>query len=277
MGRLDDKVAIITGVARGLGRSAAVRLAQEGARIVGLDICSDIASVQYEMASPDDLRETVRLVEAVGGRIDAFEADVRDQAALHRIAQHAIETYGRLDIVSVNHGIASFGRLWEVTDEQWDDMIGINLTGVFTTIRAVVPRMIEAGNGGAIVLMSSVGGIRGLANVGPYVATKHALNGMTKTLANEVGPYGIRVNALCPGNVETAMVLNQAFGRFIYPNQDHVSAEEIASALRGVHVFDIPWVSPDDISNALLYLVSDEGRYVTGVALPVDGGTLIKG
>jgi (+)-trans-carveol dehydrogenase len=278
MGKLEGKVAFITGAARGQGRSHAVRLAQEGADIIAVDLLDQVGSVGYPLATPEDLDETVRLVEALDRRIVASKADVRDTAALQRAVDDGVAELGRLDIVLANAGIASFAPVEELTDEMWDDMIAVNLTGVFKTVRAAVPHLKAGGNGGAIVLTSSTAGIMGLPNLTHYVAAKHGVVGIMKTLALELAPHMIRVNSVHPTSVDTMMIHNeQTYGTF---RPDKVPAEvtrdDVGEAFQSLNALPIEWVDPVDISNAILFLVSDDGRYVTGVQLPVDAGSVIK-
>jgi (+)-trans-carveol dehydrogenase len=277
MGRLDGKVAFITGAARGQGRSHALRLAQEGADIIAVDICSQVETVGYPLATSDDLAETVRQVEALDRRIVATEADVRDSAALTRAVDDGVAQLGRLDIVLANAGIASFAPVEDLTDEMWDDMIGINLTGVFKTVRAAVPHLRAHGQGGAIVITSSTAGIKGLANLAHYVAAKHGVVGLVKTFANELAPDMIRVNSVHPTAVSTDMIHNdQTYGNFV-PEKPaaEVTQDDVAPRFQALNALPIPWVDTADISNAILFLVSDDARYVTGVQLPVDAGSVI--
>ncbi|MGY1696456.1 MULTISPECIES: mycofactocin-coupled SDR family oxidoreductase [unclassified Geodermatophilus] len=278
MGKLDGKVAFITGAARGQGRSHAVRLAQEGADVVAVDICADVPTVGYPMATEEDLAETVRQVEALDRRIVARVADVRDSAALESAVGEGVAELGRLDIVLANAGIASFAPVEDLTDEMWDQMIGINLTGVFRTVRAAVPHLRAHGQGGAIVITSSTAGIKGLANLAHYVAAKHGVVGLVKTLANELAPDMIRVNSVHPTSVSTDMIHNrETYGNFV-PDKppDEVTRDDVAPMFQGLNALPIPWVDPVDISNAILWLVSDDARYVTGVQLPVDAGSVVK-
>jgi SDR family mycofactocin-dependent oxidoreductase len=278
MGKLDGKVAFITGAARGQGRSHALRLAQEGADIIAVDICAQIDSVGYPLATPDDLAETVRQVEALDRRIVASQADVRDSSALRQAVDEGVAQLGRLDIVLANAGIASFAPVADLTDEVWDDMIDINLTGVFKTVRASVPHLRAHGQGGAIVITSSTAGIKGMANLAHYVSAKHGVVGLMKTLANELAPDMIRVNSVHPTAVDTDMIHNdQTYGLFM-PDKpaSEVTRDEVGEIFQALNALPIRWVDPVDISNAILFLVSDDGRYVTGVQLPVDAGSVIK-
>ncbi|AKE89588.1 mycofactocin-coupled SDR family oxidoreductase [Rhodococcus aetherivorans] len=278
MGQLEGKVAFITGAARGQGRSHAVRLAQEGADIIAVDLCAQVDTVGYPLATADDLAETVRQVEALDRRIIAGQADVRDSAALKSAVDEGVAQLGRLDIVLANAGIASFAPVEDLTDEMWDDMIDINLTGVFKTVRAAVPHLKANDDGGAIVLTSSTAGIKGLANLAHYVAAKHGVVGLTKTLANELAPHMIRVNSVHPTAVDTDMIHNEQTYSVFLPDKkpSEITREEAAESFKAMNALPIEWVEPVDISNAILFLVSDAGRYVTGVQLPIDAGSVIK-
>ena len=278
MGRVEGKVAFITGAARGQGRSHAVRLAQEGADIIAVDLLGTVGTVGYPLATQEDLDETVRQVEALDRRIIASKADVRDSAALKAAVDDGVAQLGRLDIVLANAGIASFAPVDEMTDEMWDDMIDVNLTGVFKTVRAALPHLKAGGNGGAIVLTSSTAGIKGLANLAHYVAAKHGVVGLVKTLANELAPHMIRVNSVHPTAVDTTMIHNEQTYPLFRPDKSpsDVTRDDVGEAFQSLNALPIEWVEPVDISNAILWLVSDEARYVTGVQLPVDAGSVIK-
>ena len=278
MGRVEGQVAFITGAARGQGRSHAVRLAQEGADIIAVDLLGTVGTVGYPLATQEDLDETVRQVEALDRRIIASKADVRDSAALKAAVDDGVAQLGRLDIVLANAGIASFAPVDEMTDEMWDDMIDVNLTGVFKTVRAALPHLKAGGNGGAIVLTSSTAGIKGLANLAHYVAAKHGVVGLVKTLANELAPHMIRVNSVHPTSVDTTMIHNQQTYALFRPDKapSDVTRDDVGEAFQSLNALPIEWVEPVDISNAILWLVSDEARYVTGVQLPVDAGSVIK-
>jgi (+)-trans-carveol dehydrogenase len=278
MGKLEGKVAFITGAARGQGRSHAVRLAQEGADIIAVDLMGPVETVGYPLATQQDMDETVRLVEALDRRIIASKADVRDSAALKAAVDDGVAQLGRLDIVLANAGIASFAPVDEMTDQMWDDMIDINLTGVFKTVRAAVPHLKADGRGGAIVLTSSTAGIKGLANLAHYVAAKHGVVGLVKTLANELAPYMIRVNSVHPTSVDTMMIHNEQTYAAFRPDKapSDVTRDDVGEAFQSLNALPIQWVEPVDISNAILWLVSDDARYVTGVQLPVDAGSVIK-
>jgi SDR family mycofactocin-dependent oxidoreductase len=275
-GRVEGKVAFVTGAARGQGRSHALRLAQEGADIVAVDLCDKVETIQmYGPASEEDLAETVRLIEDLDRRVVATKADVRDSAALSAALADGVSQLGRLDIVCANAGVFEIAPALEITDAAWRDMIDINLTGVWNTCKAALPHLVEAG-GGAIVITSSTAGIKGVANTVHYTATKHGVIGIMRTLANEFAPHHIRVNTVHPTGVDTDMIMNEKTWGLFLPDVEHPTREQAAEAFATTNALPVPWVEPIDISNAVLWLASDEARYVTGVMLPVDAGFTIK-
>ena len=275
-GRVAGKVAFITGAARGQGRSHAIRLAQEGADIIAVDLAGQIGSVPYAMSTPDDLAETVKEVEALDRRIVATQADVRDYGAVKAALDAGVAELGHLDIVSANAGIFSTAPTAELTEEEWGQMIDINLSGVWRTCKAAIPQLIEAGNGGSIIITSSGAGLKGFPNFAHYVSAKHGVVGLMRTLALELAPYSIRVNSLHPTNVNTDMIQNEAMYHLFVPGSENPTREEFASVSQSMQALPISWVEPVDISNALLFLASDEGRYITGVTFPVDAGMTQK-
>ena len=264
-GKLEGKVAFITGAARGQGRSHAIRLAQEGANIIAVDLCRQIDSVAYPMATPEDLAETVKEVEALDRRIVAREADVRDEAGLKAAFDAGVAELGPVDIVLANAGIAPMA-LGEERHEAWQDVIDVNLTGVFNTVETAIPSMIERGQGGAIVLTSSTAGINGIGGATRgglgYTASKHGVVGLMRSYANTLAPHSIRVNSVHPTGVRTPMVVNEVMQQFL--ESDPAMGQAMANAL------PVDMVEPVDISNAILWLVSDDGRYVTGITVPVE-------
>jgi len=276
MGKLDGKVAFITGAARGQGRAHAVRFAEEGANIIAVDICAPVETAPYDMGTAAELEETTRLVEAVGGKIVSKIADVRDLAALTAAVDEGVEQFGRLDIILGNAGICTYGDLATMSEEQFDEMIEIDLTGVWKTVRAGVGKIIEGGNGGSIVLTSSTAGLKNQNTIGHYVAAKHGVTGLTKALANELAPHNIRVNSIHPTNCRTPMMTNPGVRKMFRPDLENPTLEDAIPAYGSILLLDTPWVEPEDVSNAILFLVSDEGRFVTGTALPVDAGMLAK-
>ena len=219
---------------------------------------------------------TVALVEKAGRRIVARQADVRDFAGLQAVVDEGLHTFGHLDVVCANAGIASFGPTWELSEQSWQDMIDINLTGVWHTIKATVPSMISAGRGGSIIITSSTAGLKGMANIAHYTAAKHGLVGLMRTLANEVAPHSIRVNTVHPTNVATDMILNDSTFHLFRPDIANPTQDDMIEAMSSLNALPVPWVESDDVANAALFLASDEARYITGVALPVDAGCVIK-
>ena len=269
MGKLDGKVAVITGGARGQGRSHALTLAREGADIVVCDIASQLPTVAYPMGTEDDLNETVRLVEDLDRRCVAVKADVSDEQAMQGVVDRAVSEFGKVDILVANAGIASFGSAWELTRQQWDEMLRVNLTGVWESCKAVIPHMIQR-RAGRIICTSSMAGLKGIAGAAHYVSAKHGVIGLVRTLAIELAPYDIRVNAVCPTNVQTPMIDNEATFRLFDP--EHGSREGALAAMRQFNLLDTPWIQSQDVSNAVLFLASDDAAWLTGVALPVDAG-----
>jgi (+)-trans-carveol dehydrogenase len=278
MGTLDGKVALVTGAARGQGRSHAVTLAEAGADIVALDLCEDISTVFYPLATKADLEETERLVRATGRRVLARTVDVRSQDALDAAVAEALEELGPLDVVSANAGIATtMVKTWELTEADWQDVLDVNLTGVFHTVKAVVPSMIAAGRGGSITLTSSLAGLKGYSNIAGYVAAKHGVNGLMRTLANELGPYGIRVNTVCPGLIHTDMMMNQPTYDVFRPELVNPTKEQATEVFSSMQVLPTDWLEPRDVSEVVAWLASDAARFITGVAMPVDGGQIGRG
>ncbi len=266
MARLEGTVAFITGIGRGQGRSHALRLASEGADIIGVDICADLASVAYSMSTRADLDETVRLVEGLDRRIVARVADVRDRVALQAVVDEGVAELGRLDFVVANAGISpGLFRLTTPEEDQqaWDEGLGVNLTGVWNTTQVAIPHLVAAGRGGAIVLTGSTAGLRGMGG-GVYGVAKHGVVGIMRGLANDLAEHSIRVNVVHPTAVNTLMATNEAMQGFLATQVD-----------KGVHMrnaLPVDMLEPSDISNAVAFLCSDEGRYITGTNLPVDAG-----
>jgi SDR family mycofactocin-dependent oxidoreductase len=276
VGRMDGKVAFITGAARGQGRSHALRLAEEGADIIAVDVCQPVESAPYEMPTSAELAETAKLVEELDRRIVAREADVRDLPGLQAVVQEGVSEFGHIDAVVANAGIASVAPTMEMEESMWQEMIDINLTGVWKTIKAAVAPMLERRQGGAVIITSSVAGLAGAANLAHYVAAKHGVVGLMRVLTQELAPYMIRVNSVHPTTVNTPMVKSEYFYRLVRPDLENPTADDAAEVFVGLNALPIPWVEPIDISNAVLWLASDEARYVTGVTLPVDAGCLQK-
>jgi (+)-trans-carveol dehydrogenase len=272
MDRLNGKVALVTGAARGQGRSHALTLAREGADIVAVDICEDIATVPYELATKEDLAETLAGVESLDRRCVAIEADVRDSAQMNAAVERAVGELGRLDIVVANAGICTAQSWDEVDDDVWDDVIGSNLTGVWRTLRPSIPHLIEVG-GGAIVITASSAALRGYNGLLPYSASKAGVYGLMKTLSVELGPHNIRVNTISPGNTASPMFHSQFFVDLFVGHED-ATLDELEFPARATTTMPTGWAEAQDQSNAVLFLVSDEARFITGVNLPVDAGTV---
>ncbi|HVQ97812.1 MAG TPA: mycofactocin-coupled SDR family oxidoreductase [Mycobacterium sp.] len=277
-GRVAGKVAFITGAARGQGRSHAVRLAQEGADIIAVDICGPVSNnTRIPPSTPDDLAETADLVKALDRRIVTAEVDVRDFAALQAAVDSGVEQLGRLDIIVANAGIGNGGRTLDKTSEDdWQEMIDVNLSGVWKSVKAGVPHVLSGNRGGSIILTSSVGGLKAYPHTGQYCAAKHGVVGLMRTFAVELGPHFIRVNSIHPTNVNTPLFMNDATMKLFRPDLKNPGPDDLAVAAKFMHVLPIGWVEPVDISNAVLFLASDESRYVTGVTLTVDAGSMLK-
>ncbi|MCV7409509.1 NAD-dependent oxidoreductase [Mycobacterium florentinum] len=268
-GSLQGRVAFVTGAARAQGRAHAVRLAREGADIIALDICASASdTVTYTPATPEDLSETVRLVEAEGRKILARAGDIRDDPTVRQLVADGVEQFGRLDIVVANAGVLGWGRVWELTDEQWDTVIGVNLTGTWRTLRAAIPAMIEAGNGGSIIVVSSSAGLKATPGNGHYSASKFGLTALTNTLAIELGEYGIRVNSIHPYSIDTPMIEPEAM------------MEIFAKHPRFVHSFPpMPmqykgFMAAEEVSDVVAWLAGDGAGTITGMQIPVDKGAL---
>ncbi len=276
-GRVQGKVAFITGAARSQGRSHALRLAQEGADVIAVDLCGPVDTIDmYPPATEDDLAETVRQVEALDRRIVATKADVRDAEALRSALDEGVAQLGRLDVVLANAGVFEISPALEITDRAWQDMIDVNLTGVWNTCKVALPHLVDGGRGGAIVLTSSTAGLKGTPNTIHYTAAKHGVVGIMRTLANEFAQHSIRVNSVHPTGVDTVMIQNPKTWGLFDPEEPNPSRESAEPVFRSTNALPVPWVDPVDISNAILFLVSDEARYVTGVTLPVDAGYTVK-
>jgi (+)-trans-carveol dehydrogenase len=275
MGRVEGKVAFITGAARGQGRSHALMLSKEGAAIIAVDICGQIDTVPYQMGTKSDLDDTVRLVKAAGGTIFAERADVRDYEQMCEVLGRGVAHFGGLDIVCANAGITSMAPLASMDNAMWSDMIEVNLAGAWKTCKSSVPYLIERG-GGSIIMTSSVAGLHGEANVGNYVAAKHGLIGLMRSFAKELMPYMIRVNTVNPTTVDTPMVHNSATYSLFRPDLAAPTRDDVRGAFVDLNGFPVPWIDPSDVSNAIIYLASDESRYVTGSVLLIDAGQLQK-
>lgn len=272
MGRFSGRVVLVTGAATGQGRSHAVAFAEEGADVVLVDVAADLPVVPYEQGTPDQLADTVALVGKAGGRAIATTADVRDRDGLAAAVAHGVDALGRLDVVVANAGVVQIKAAGEVTPEDWATVVGVNLTGTWNTLQLALPHLLASR--GSAVVTSSAAGVKGVPHMSHYSASKAGLLGLVRSLAAELGPQGVRVNAVLPTTVDTAMV------RWSYPlfrpDLDAPTAADVKPAFAGMNALPVPWIEPADVSAAVLWLASDEARYVTGVALPVDAGTLVR-
>jgi (+)-trans-carveol dehydrogenase len=278
MGLVDGKVALITGAGRGQGRSHALKLASEGADVIAVDIGGgQVETIPYELASEADLDATVKDIQGMGRSAVKAVADVRSLSDLQAAVDTGLSELGRIDIVCANAGIGSWGVAWEMTEQQWKDMIDINLTGVFNTTRAALPSMVERGQGGSVVLTSSTAGLRAYANTAHYTAAKHGVIGLMKVLAQEAGPHRIRVNAVCPTTVRTPLVINDATFELFAPHLENPSEDDVREPFEGLNILPgVAWIEPEDVSDAVLFLCSDAAKFITGVALPIDAGNIVK-
>ena len=276
-GPLEGRVALITGAARGQGRAHAIRLADDGADIIAVDICRPISdTITYPLATPEELADTVRAVEATGRKVLAREVDIRDLAALQQVVADGIEQFGRLDVLVANAGVLSWGRLFEMSEEQWEAVIDVNLNGTWKTIRAAVPAMIEAGNGGSIIIVSSSAGLKATPGNGHYSASKHGLVALTNALAIEVGEFGIRVNSIHPYSIETPMVEKEAMMQLFskYPNYIHSFSPMPYRPInhqgkKGLQEF----MEPQEVSDVVAWLAGDGSATISGSQIAVDRGT----
>ncbi len=276
-GSLEGRVAFVTGAARGQGRAHAVRLANEGADIIAIDVCGPVPSITYPLASPEELDETVRGVEAAGRKILARHVDIRDGEALRQVVADGMEQFARLDVLVANAGVLGWGRLWELSEEQWDAVIDVNLSGTWRTIRAAVPAMIEAGNGGSIIIVSSAAGLKATPGNGHYAASKHGLVALTNSLALEAGEFGIRVNSIHPYSIDTPMIEREVMMRMFkeHPSFLHSFAPmpfhpHDAGGRRHRNEF----MAPEEVSDVVAWLAGDGSATLSGVQIPVDRGVL---
>ncbi len=276
VGRVAGKVAFITGAARGQGREHAIRLAEEGADIIAVDVCGDIEGAPYPLATEADLDETAALVEKLDRRVVAAKADVRDLDALRGALQQGVDELGRPDIVIANAGISGSPAPAALIEEAaWQTMLDINITGVWHTIKVAVPHMSD-GRGGSIILVSSMLGLRGGGYMAHYASAKHAVVGLMNSLANELAPQWIRVNSIHPGNILTPMIDNEQFHRTLRPDLAEPTMADAAELIGHFHMLPVPYFEARAVSNAVLFLASDEAKYITGAALPIDAGATAK-
>lgn len=271
MGRFDGKVVLVTGGARGQGRSHALEFAKEGADIVVTDIAKQVDTVPYGMSSESDLAQTVKQVEELDQRCLSVVADARDTAATNRAVEAAIAEFGQIDILLANHGLLSLSPVAEMPDEMWDDVIGSDLTGVFKSIRAVLPHML-ARKSGRIIATASMAGRTGLPTVAHYCAAKWGVIGLIKSVAREVAAEGITVNCICPTNLDSDMIHNPAFYALFAPGIENPTREQVTPGFTSLNAIPVPWIEAIDISNAMMFLASPEARYITGEALHVSAG-----
>jgi (+)-trans-carveol dehydrogenase len=277
MSKLEGKVAFITGAARAQGRSHAVRLAEDGADIVAVDLCADVETVPYPLGTVDELAETAKLVEAAGRRCATATADIRSLEQLGAAVDLAKETFGQIDILVSNAGIWSGSTdSWSLDEETWQTMIDINLTGQWKTAKAVIPTMIEGGTGGAITITSSTIGLKATTGNVHYTSAKHGVIGLVRTLAHELAPHNIRVNAVCPTTVNSPMITNDALYSLFRPDLESPSLADAEPGLNDLNLLDVSMMEPAEVSAAISWLVSDDARYVTGIALPIDAGSTAK-
>ena len=277
-GSLEGRVAFVTGAARGQGRAHAIRLANDGADIIAIDICGPVSpSITYPLPTAEDLRETVRGVEAAGRKILARQVDIRDSAAMRQVVADGVEQFARLDILVANAGVLSWGRLWELSDEQWDAVIDVNLSGTWRTIRAAVPAMIEAGNGGSIIIVSSSAGLKATPGNGHYAASKHGLVALTNSLALEVGEFGIRVNSIHPYSIDTPMIERDAMIELFknHPSFLHSFAPmPLNPRDPGGKRHRNEFMEPEEVSDVVAWLAGDGSAALSGVQIPIDRGVL---
>lgn len=276
MGLMEGKVVLITGGARGQGRAHAVTMAREGADVVIFDICEDIPTADVRQATLDDLEATRRMVEDQGRNCVAMKADARSAEQVDDVVAMAMHRFGRIDAVSINHGIHLYNRVWECTEQEFRDQIDVNLVAPFIVSRAVIPQMIERGEGGSIVITSSGAGLIAFDTLAAYTTSKHGVIGLMKSLALELAPYMIRANAICPGTINTPMIHDQKTYDRMTGKPGSTWEEAALMFRRYSQKMPIDQIEAHDISNALLYLVSDMGRYTTGVAMAVDAGATMK-
>ena len=272
MGAVEGRVALVTGAARGQGRAHAIALAAEGADVVVTDLCADIATVPYPLGTEAELAETVALVEATGRRCLAMTADVRDSDAMGLVVDAALDTFGTIDICVANAGVTGYGRFHELDDETWNDMIDVDLTGTFKTIRAVVPTMLER-RYGRIIATSSMAGRMGNANLAHYVAAKWGVIGMVKSLAMEVANKGITVNAVAPAAVDTPMLHNEAMYRLFCPDMDAPTREDVTPRYQAMNRLGVAWMDPSEVSRAVLFVAADAAGAMTGQVIEVSLGS----
>lgn len=275
MGRLEGKVAMVTGAARGMGRSHALAFAREGANVVLCDIAQQMGTIEYALATSDDLAETVRLVEGIGRRAHAAIADVRSEVQLGEAVRGGIAAFGRIDVLVANAGIVGYAPAHTLTETEWDETVDIDLKGAWLSAKVVIPQMLERNEGGSIIFISSEAGLRGFPEAAHYCAAKHGLVGLMRAMALELAPHRIRCNTVHPGATATPQALNKMHFRRMTGRED-ADLEDALPAFRAVPALPVDWVEPEDVSNACVWLSSDEARNVTGICLTVDAGQMLK-
>lgn len=269
MGKLDGKVALITGAARGQGRAHALAMAGEGADIVALDICKDLSYPRYSLASREALGETVEAVKAKGRKALEIVADVRSAEEMENAVKQSVEAFGHIDILVCNAGIADMALTWDITEEWWDIMLDVNLKGYWLAVKYVVPQMIAQSTGGRIIMTSSVAGLRGEPGMSHYCASKWGVVGLAKSLAQELAQYNITVNTLHPTAVNTDIITGMA-------KAADMTREALVDFIFLGHTLPVKLIEADDVANAALWLASEEARYITGMTLKVDAGRMLK-
>ena len=278
MGDLAGRVAFVTGAARGQGRAYAVRLAREGADVIISDICAPVSdTIPYVGATTEDLAETARLVEAEGRAVLSRTVDIRDDVAVRQLVADGVERFGRLDVLVANAGVLSWGRLWELSDEQWNSVIDVNLTGTWRTLRAVIPAMIDAGNGGSIIIISSSAGLKATPGNGHYAASKHGLTSMTNTLALELGEYSIRVNSVHPYSIATPMIQNNAMLEVLGKHRSYLNSfapMPYQPPAKDSEAKRMDFMSPEEAAEVVVWLAGDRSGVLSGSQISVDRGVM---
>jgi SDR family mycofactocin-dependent oxidoreductase len=274
MGLLDGKVALITGAARGMGRSHALRFAKEGADIIAVDIAAPIRSASAPATDPSELESLAKEIEALDRRVFTAKLDIRDEATFTQVVKDGVAELGRLDIAIANAGIGAPGHpVEEVPLQEWEDLISINLTGVFLTAKVAIPHIKATGEGsGRLILISSALGLRAMPNVSSYVAAKHGVVGLMKSLAMELAPFNITVNSVHPTNVNTPLIQNENVYKSFRPDLEHPTKEDAEPVFTSLNLLEVPWVEPEDVTEVCLYLAAKSGRFVTGSTFRVDAG-----
>ncbi|TWH37458.1 mycofactocin-coupled SDR family oxidoreductase [Rhodococcus rhodochrous] len=270
-----NRVALVTGAARGQGRSHAVALAERGADLVICDRCEDSEAVAYPLSTKADLEETVRLVEATGRRCISVQADTADRSAIEALVRRAEEELGRIDIAIANAGVSAAAPVQDLPDSQWSEVIGTNLTGVFHTVAAVAPGMIERGYGRIVTIASMLGRAAAPAQAA-YCASKWGVIGMTKSAALDLAPHGITVNAVAPGNISTPMVHNDALYRMMRPDLENPTRADIEPIFASLHGQPVPFLEPEEVTHAVLFLAAEASAHITGTVMSVDAGAAAR-